>query len=417
MIPSDQMTHADQWSHYSRYLYLLSKLLFFGLIIWLATWLLGSLSQVLFPIFVSLLIAYLLDPGIDWLEERGVKRTPGILLFLFIGLVGLVGIVLFLYPTITRQIGNIVKRVPELIDLLQNDAIPWVEETFKYEVPATFEAAFAEYGTEVKQAAPDVLSRVGEWLSSAVTQTGAIVVSLLNLIMIPIFTFYFLRDFDRMKSKSKILLPSYRRDFLMARLELMDDVVGEWFRGQLQVAGILGVLYAIGLGAVFGLVGINVTSGIAIGIVMGILNVIPYFGVLIGVILTAIIVILEWSGIGAIIGVSAVFVVVQVLEGYVITPKVVGEKVGLSPVTVIIVLLLGGELGGLLGILLAIPVAGAFKVILPDLIEYYRTTPFYTGASVRPAFSGAVEPAMTSEMTSSLEADPDPESESDDKTS
>lgn len=389
-----QLSPADQWSHYSRYLYLLAKLLFVGLIIGAGYWLLDRLSSVLFPIFVSLLIAYLLDPGIDWMEERGVKRTIGILIFLFIGLLASVGIILFLYPTVARQIGNIVQKVPQLVDLIQQRTIPWVEQTFKFDVPPTFQEAFAEYGEQFKQAAPDVLKRGGQWATDLVTKTGAIVSSLLNLVMIPVFTFYFLRDFDRMKERAVVLLPEYRRPFLLDRLRLMDNVVGEWFRGQIQVAGILAVLYSIGLSSVFGAVGIDPSSGVAIGIVTGLLNIIPYFGVLIGVVLSALIVLLEWSGIGAVIGVGVVFLVVQLLEGYVITPKIVGEKVGLSPVTVIIVLLLGGELGGLLGVLLAIPIAGAFKVILPDLIDYYRTTPFYTGAGVRPAYAGAIEVGM-----------------------
>jgi predicted PurR-regulated permease PerM len=386
-----RLTPAAQWSHYSRYVYLLSKLLFFGIITAAALWALGSLGAVIFPIFVSLLIAYLLDPGIDWLEARGVNRTVGILLYIFLGLIGMAGIVLFLYPTIARLVVSLVSNAPKLVDLVQNEQIPWFEETFRVDIPPTFREAISKYGAQFKEALPGLIQQAGAWLTGVVTQTGAIVSSLLNLVMIPIFSFYFLRDFDLMKSRSVILLPEYRRDFLLGRMRLMDDVVGEWFRGQLQVAGILGVLYSIGLTSVFMAVGIEWTSGVAVGIVVGVLNVIPYFGVLIGVILTALIVLIEWTGIGAVIGVGVVFVVVQMLEGYIITPKVVGEKVGLSPVVVIIVLLLGGELGGLLGILLAIPVAGALKVLLPDLIDYYQTTPFYTGAGVRPAFDGTVE--------------------------
>ncbi|TDP77587.1 AI-2E family transporter [Bradymonas sediminis] len=385
------LTPSAQWSHYSRYVYLLSKLLFFGIILGIGVWLTQSLAAVLFPIFVSLLIAYLLDPGIDWLEGRRVNRTVGILLYIFLGVLAMAGMVLFLYPTIARLVMSLVHKAPGLFEMLQKEQIPWFERTFRVSIPPTFREAITEYSAQLEQALPGVIQKVGAWLSGILTQTGAIMSSLLNLVMIPVFSFYFLRDFDVMKRHSTVLLPAYRRDFLMNRLRKMDAVVGEWFRGQLQVAAILGVLYSIGLTAVFASVGIEWSSGVAVGVVVGILSIIPYFGVFIGVIMAALIVLIEWSGIGAVIAVGAVFMVVQLLEGYIITPKVVGEKVGLSPVVVIIVLLLGGELGGLMGILLSIPVAGALKVLLPDLIEYYQSTPFYTGTVERPAFTSTLD--------------------------
>ncbi|MFP4597194.1 MAG: AI-2E family transporter [Persicimonas sp.] len=403
-----QMSPEAQWSHYTRYLFLLAKLLFFGLIAAAGLWMLDSLSSVLFPLFISLLIAYLLDPGIDWFEARGINRTVGILIFLAAGLTILGGVALFLYPTLARQLGNIVDKAPQLVDLAQNRTLPWVEKTFNYDLPPTLDDAVATYGADIKEAAPGVLQRIGEWVRDAASRTGAIAVSLLNLVMIPVFSFYFLRDFDAMKAKVCELLPAYREEFLLDRLKLVDGVVGEWFRGQLQVAGILAVMYAIGLGVVFGLTGIDVTSGIAIGLITGLLNIIPYFGVLIGVILAGLVVLLEWAGIGSVLGVGAVFVVTQLLEGYWITPRIVGEKVGLSPVTVIIVLLLGGELAGLLGILLAIPIAGAIKVILPDIINYYRETPFYNGEGARPAFAGVMGNFLPTQPEPELD-EPEPE--------
>jgi predicted PurR-regulated permease PerM len=379
------MAPHEQWSHYTRYFYLLCKVAFFAVAIYAVYLVLTSLSSVIFPLFISLLIAYLLDPLVDVMEERRIPRTVGILICL-LGILLLVFVVsMFLYPTLARQIGNVVDRVPKLIELIQTKTIPWVEDTFEYKVPPTFTEAVVEYSNELKNAAPSVLKKAGEWATGLVSQTGAIVVSLLNAIMIPIFTFYFLRDFDKITATIGDLLPNYRRGFLQERIELMDTVVGEWFRGQLQVAGILAILYSIGLSIVFSLSGIDVNSGIAIGLVTGLLNVIPYFGVAIGVILSLLVVVLEWVGFMPVLGVVIVFVVVQTLEGYFITPKIVGEKVGLSPVTVIIVLLLGGEMFGLIGILLAIPVAGAIKVILPDLIEYYKSSPFFTGRNVHPA--------------------------------
>src|SRR5690554_1942053 len=166
---------------------------------------------------------------------------------------------------------------------------------------------------------------------------------------------------------------------------LMDVAVGQWFRGQLQVAGILAVLYSVGLGIVFAIFGLDVQSGIVIGVLTGLLNVVPYFGFAIGSILAVLVVLIDWSGWGPLIAVGIVYGVIQTAESYLITPKIVGEKVGLNPVTVIIVLLIGGQIGGLLGVLLAIPVSGAFKVILPDLLAMYERNSFFTGVPMTPA--------------------------------
>lgn len=393
-----EMTPTAQWSHYNRYIFLLSKLLFYGVIIGATIFVMHALGAVLFPIFVSMLIAYLLDPGIDWFEERGVNRTVGILVYIVVGGIAAAGVVLFLYPTIARLILSLVHKAPRVVQMVQQEQIPWMEQTFNIQFPPTVRDALNEYGGQIQGAIPGVAKQVGGWITDLLTQTGALMSSLLNLVMIPVFSFYFLRDFDRMKGSAVVLLPAFRRDFLLSRLRLMDSVVGAWFRGQLQVAGILGVLYSMGLTAVFAAVGIEWTSGVAVGIVVGVLSIIPYFGVLIGIVLTALIVFIEWSGPGAVAGVAVVFLIVQLLEGYIITPKIVGEKVGLSPVSVIIVLLLGGEMGGLIGILLAIPVAGALKVLLPDLIEYYRSTPFYSGLGTRPAFATAMGGAAPTQV-------------------
>jgi predicted PurR-regulated permease PerM len=195
-----------------------------------------------------------------------------------------------------------------------------------------------------------------------------------------VLTFFFLRDFDRMRLAAVEYLPAHNRDWWLERIAQMNVVVGAWFRGQVEVAAILSLLYAVGLGVVFGIAGIGVISGVAIGLLSGLLNIIPYFGFLIGIVLSVLLAVLDWHGLGPLIGVIVVFAVVQGLEGYVVTPRVVGEKVGLPPVVVIITLLIGGQVLGLLGVLLAIPIAGVIRVLVPDAIGWYRRSDLYTGA-------------------------------------
>lgn len=380
--------HLDagaQWERFGRYPYLLAKLLVFGLILGGLFWTLGQFATVVFPIFVSLLFAYLLDPTIDRLEARGLGRTPAILLVLLAGMLFVTIFAIFLYPTLANQARLIIESFPALLETLQNDALPWIESTFGVEMPSTAAAAMERYGGQIREALPTIGQHVGAALTNAVTRTGAVVASLVNAVMIPLFTFYFLRDFDLGRRSLVRFIPPHRYETFIDRLKKMDQAVGQWFRGQIQVALILAGMYALGLGIVYGIFGLDVQSGVVIGLLAGFLNVIPYFGFAVGSLLAVLVVLIQWSGWGALIGVGIVFGVTQMLEGYVITPRIVGDKVGLKPVTVIIVLLLGGNIGGLLGILLAIPVTGALKVLLPDIIAWYETTSFYTGKATSPA--------------------------------
>ena len=375
---------ARFWYLYKRYPYLLAKITLFGMVIYGIVWALQNVQSVLFPLFLSLLIAYCLDPVVDWFEARKVSRPFAILILISIGLLSTTLFVLILYPELSRQLRQVTDKLPQLITILKTDVFPWAERRLGVEVPANLAAVMAEYGDELQRQIPELTKKAGSWVGTALSQTGSLVTSLLNTVMVPVFTFYFLRDFDRMKDPLEAYIPPHRKPFVMSRIKRMDEVVGAWFRGQVEVALILAVLYALGLGVVFHFAGLGVMTGVAIGVMSGLLNVIPYFGFLIGIILASLMVLLNWQGPGAFVGVGAVFLIIQLLEGYLITPRIVGDKVGLSPVTVIIVLLLGGELFGLLGVLLALPIAGILRALLPDIITYYRSTPFFTNEHYEP---------------------------------
>ena len=417
----EQREAMAAWHKYGKYPYLLAKFSFFGAIFFLLFICLRTVESVAFPLFLSLLTAYLLDPLIDRFEERNVDRTVAIAIVILLMGVGAILLVLVLYPLVARQVVNVAEKFPTLLDTLQTKTIPWLQNEAGFEMPLNFQAAVMEYGEELKSAAPTIFKKVGEYGTGLLTQTGVIVASLLNLVMIPIFTFYFLRDFDKMKDGAGQFIPLYRRETVVDRLHKIDEVVGAWFRGQIQVALILAALYGVGLGAAFAATGHEAFDGFALGAISGLLNVIPYVGFAVGFVLSVLVILIEWTGWGSLIGVLIVFSVVQGLEGYVITPKVVGEKVGLSAVTVIIVLLLGGELAGLLGVLLAIPVAGAVKVMLPDIVAMYRKSAYYTGSDPsalemmhhddHPTSKQVAAPSQppSGETPAEVEASPEPE--------
>jgi predicted PurR-regulated permease PerM len=378
------MEHPDLntkgfWLRWGRYPYMLAKLTTIALVCGGIYLVLAAIADVLLPVFLSLLLAYLLDPIVDWFENRKVSRTIAILICMLTGVLALFVFVLFLYPTVRHIIESITSGVPKLLQFLEMRAIPWAEGTFGWQAPASVSDAFAEYGSALQGQIPSVVRTVTSTLGDVWTRTGAIVASLVNLVLIPIFTFFFLRDFDRMKDAAREYLPQHNREWVLERIGLVDDVVGAWFRGQIQVAAIIGVLYSIGLGITFGVTGVGFTNGVAIGVVSGALNIVPYFGFAVGAVLAILLALLDWNGGMPLLGVLLTFAIVQGLEGYVITPRIVGEKIGLSPVLVIIVLLVGAELLGLLGVLLALPLAGALGVLLPDLVAWYKRSDLYLG--------------------------------------
>ena len=337
------------WYRFGRYPYLLAKLALLVAVLWGLLSVLRSLESVFFPVFVSVLIAYLLDPYVDRLEARGYSRNLGIGIISAALAVLAIGFVAFLYPLLLGQFVQLTERVPAAILGIDERLLPWIAANTPLELPATLSDTLNEYAQSIQDAAPAVLRRIGSWGASMLARTSSVVIGLLNAVMIPIFAFYFLRDFDRAKWAAAEWIPPRHRAAALSRLSAMDAVVGAWFRGQVQVSLILAVLYAIGLAVVFALTDHSIFDGVAVGVISGLLNVIPYFGFAVGILLALIVVFVEWNGFGGLIGVGAVFAVVQGLEGYVITPRIVGEKVGLSPVTVILVLLIGGEIAGLLG--------------------------------------------------------------------
>lgn len=389
------------WLRWGRYPYLLAKLVTFVLI---ATGLLAVLTavqDVLTPILVSLFIAYLLDPAVDWFEARGFSRTTGIALFLCIGAAGVSTFILFLYPTVAHLIERVGEGIPKIADLVQKDGIPWVMSDLmpwiEYQTGidlGTVDDWMMSISSAARTQLPNLARRASGAVGDLWSKTGTIVASLLNLVLVPVLTFYFLRDFDRMRLATVDYLPLHNRPWLLDRIERMDEVVGAWFRGQIEVAFVLAMLYAFGLSVVFGLSGIGFTSGLAIGLLAGMLNVVPYFGFLVGFVLSVLLAVLDWSGWTPLVCVLVVFAVVQALEGYLVTPKIVGEKVGLSPVVVIISLLLGGQILGPLGILLALPLAGIARVLLPDAVSWYRSSDLYSGVPDSSSTTAAALPLL-----------------------
>ncbi len=331
-----------------------------GFVIWL-------LAPVLTPFVFAALFAYLGDPLVDRLEKR-MPRTVAVSLVFLVMLVVVVGIVLVLVPFIERQISNFLAQLPRWIDWFQTTAAPWLDQHFgiSTDVLDTQQliGMLQSHWKEAGGIATAVLAKVSKsWL----TLVGWV----LNIVMIPVVAFYLLRDWDILVDRIHALIPRSIEPTVAKLAHESDEVLGAFLRGQLSVMVALGILYGVGLW----LVGISV--GPLIGMIAGLISFVPYLGAITGVVMAVIAALVQYQDVTHVVLVLVVFVVGQSLEGYVLVPRLVGEKIGLHPVAVIFAVLAGGELFGFLGVLLALPVASVVMVLLRYAYTRYKASELY----------------------------------------
>lgn len=353
----------------SSYVQRLAKLLFFGLLGYVLYLLLSQIAGVLSVLLISLLFAYVLDPLVDWLEQRRIPRSAAIGMIVFSCAVAVFGMALWILPPLVAEFRGLADRVVAWLGSDGQGPITWLGDKLGMDV----QQHFSDLKTKLRDAAPLVLTRLGNWVAGAATSALSAVSSFLNLIIVPVLVFYFLKDFDSMTRWVGQQIPPRYRPFVVQRAHRANTIVGEWLRGQVQVAVMLAVMYAIGLSIV------GIKLAVPVGILSGLLNIIPYLGTSLGIGLALLLSLLEWNGVFGPVGVLAVFVVAQLLESYVLTPRIVGEKVGLSPVATLIALLVGGEAFGLMGVIIAVPIAGALKVFIAEGLDWYRESKLYVG--------------------------------------
>jgi predicted PurR-regulated permease PerM len=211
-----------------------------------------------------------------------------------------------------------------------------------------------------------ILQTLSGLVVSTLATLGGILTLALNVFVIPVATFYFLRDFSRMREAFPTFLPVTYRQWVMGKLAEIDALLSSFVHGQLMVALILMCLYSIGLTVV------GTPSSIMFGILTGTANIVPFMGLIVGLLPAAILTFLRYHDWQHPVGVLAVFAVVQLIEGNFVTPKIVGERLGLHPVVVLLAVLVGGEIFGFLGILLAVPTTAVIKVFWRDVLDFYR---------------------------------------------
>ena len=353
---------------------------------WLVLILVGGgliylLAPALTPFAVAALFAYLWDPVVDRLERMGLSRSFAVcLVFLLIGL-AVVALVLLVIPFTERQIAKFLDQLPRWLAWIQAEAQPQLEQRFgvtlDFADPNKLIEMLKGHWREAGGIATRLLAKVS---ASGLTVLGWIA----QLVLIPVVTFYLLRDWDLLVARVNELLPRQIEPTISRLARESDEVLGAFLRGQLSVMLSLGTLYAVGLW----LVGIDV--GPLIGMVAGLISFVPYLGAIVGLGMALIAAVVQYQDWTHVFMVLAVFGVGQTIEGYVLVPKLVGDKIGLHPVAVIFAVLAGGELFGFLGVLLALPAAAVAMVLLRYLHEKYTASQLYQPAEAVPEVSPVV---------------------------
>lgn len=347
-----QITDSQKWL-------LLAGVLLFG-------WLLVSLSPILSPFLTAILLAYLGDPLVDKLESWKCSRTGGVVITFLILLLVCVISVLLIIPAILQQIEHLVQSVPEAVTWVNSVAVPYIEKTLDIDLVEYDWADLTQYLDL------GATSNVLKTIISNMTQSSlAILGAVGNLVLIPVVTFYLLRDWDILVARLAELVPRYYIGKVSTLIGECHEMLGAFFRGQLLVMLAQSVIYAIGLMA------IGLDLGLLVGLLAGLVSIVPYLGAIVGIGAGLIAAFFQFGDWIHILLVLAVFGIGQTLESTVLTPKLVGDRIGLHPVAVIFAVLAGGQLFGFVGVLLALPAAAVLMVVLRRAHDQYRGSVLY----------------------------------------
>lgn len=325
---------------------------------------LRHLAPVLTPVIVAAGIAYLLDPLVERLSRR-MSRTAAVALLL-VGFLSLVGLVIAVFvPLIAHDLRVFIGDLPAMVDR----AVLGIEDSTGWDVPDDWQAYLQ--GPEMRAWLEGAAGPIAGVAAAIVGGFFAVLGVLAELLLIPVFAFYFLSDWNGLVRRARNIIPPRHRAQVVDVVVEIDRVVSSWLRGQFTVMAILAVLYALS----FKIIGIHLA--ITIGLLVGLLTIIPFLGTIVGAGITIAVVLLDWQGPRELLAVGGVFVVLHLLEATVLTPKIVGKKVGLGEAAALFAVVAGGKLLGFTGVLLAMPIAASVAVLIRRAYARYETSEFF----------------------------------------
>ncbi|MBM4378032.1 MAG: AI-2E family transporter [Deltaproteobacteria bacterium] len=336
----------------------------------LAALLLLSLTHgVAITLSLALAVTYVLNPVVSWLAPRVGGRAAATSAVFVALVLAVAGAVVLLVPALWGQ----AEKLPAFVVTASRSLVPRVEEWFGVSVPEFLERRVGELGADASGVLQDMGPSVAKVAARLASNTAGVLATAVGLLVVPVIAFFLLVDYPQLLERMAGLFPRRHEPQLRRRFSEVDAVLSAFVRGQLTVGALLSVLYGVGLWVA------RLELAIVIGLVAGFGNMVPYVGTALGALLALFGLVLAWQGPWQLAVVVGTFLVAQALEGLVITPRVVGDKVGLSPVVVIVAVLAFGELFGFVGVLLAVPASAVLKVVGTVVLRRYQDSAAFRG--------------------------------------
>ena len=333
-------------------------------------WLMSAMESVTTILMVSFFIAYILNPLVLGLGKIHVQRSLAALLSLLLVFAIVFGLFLLIVPAIAGEIASFSRVIPRYVETLQGIFFELVTK-FDLSLPhdvSEWSGLAIEKG---RQLLPGLTRASGRILSSVFSSTVSIITTVFQMLLIPIIAYYLLASFETIKEGAIELLPEYTREPIIKKFVEIDEVLSSFVRGQVTISFMMAILYSVGF------IFIGIDLALVIGIVSGLLFIVPYLGTMIALIFAPIMAFAKFGDLAHVLYVLLWISSVQLLETYVLTPNIVGQAVGLHPVVYIMALVIGGNLFGVVGMLVAIPVAAVLRVLLISILQEYKSSYLY----------------------------------------
>jgi len=271
------------------------------------------------------------------------------------------------------EIPRLLANLPRYVDTVKTEYLPNIQQTLG--VTVDLDQMVADAKERLVHLSAESYASAAGYAVSFISGTVNAIFALISVFLVPVLMIYLLVDYKKMKAGALDIMPTGYREEIVARLREVEGVLKDFVKGQLMVAFIMGILYSIGLAIV------GVDLAVVVGMLSGFGNLVPYLGTTLGLATSIVLVLLKYHDLMHPGFVVLVFIMVQVIEAYVITPKVVGNKLGLHPVVIILSLLVFGKLLGFVGIILAVPIAAVLKVFIKSFVEGYMGSSLYAKKS------------------------------------
>ena len=337
-----------------------------GLLLLALVWVLGP---VLTPFFAAAILAYALAPGVAWLQAKRIPRLLAVLITMVLGLLVMLSVLLIIVPILQQEISQLRSKLPLLLSTLTEQFLPWVEQRLGITIKLD-SASMKEWFTKHLASSGD------DWAATlfayAKSGWGTALTFIGMLFLMPVALFFILLDWPKFTESLRQLLPPRWEAQVFDLLNEVDHLLGQYLRGQLKVMAVLAIYYSLALWIA------GFKLWLPVGVLTGTLIAIPYIGFALGLSFALIDGMLQMGPLKGLILVGIIYGLGQALESFFLTPRLVGEQIGLHPLAVIIALLAFGSLLGLAGVLLALPLAAIIAVALRRLRRTYLGSEFYT---------------------------------------